>query len=163
MRILFSIFSFLYIAAIFILAGSPEVRILSEFNPYSLLHIPLYGVMTFLLVFSMVPVPHGFKRESVRLGDDSTAPRAEGTIGVMVRFFLSGAIAMAVGVLDEVHQLSVPGRDGSAGDVMLDTVGIAIALLLCFILLKTRILNHRKKSLNPTNMSVPYDGKINTQ
>ena len=149
MRILFSFLSLFYIAAIFILAGSPEARALSEFNPYSLLHIPLYGVMTFLLVFSMVPVPHGFKRESVRSGNDSTAPRAEGTIGVMVRFFVSGGIAMAVGVLDEVHQLSVPGRDGSAGDVALDLAGIALALLLCFWLFKTRVFHRPDKPGQP--------------
>ncbi len=155
MRILFSIFSLLYIAAIFILAGSPEVRILSEFNPYSRLHIPLYGGLTLLLVVSMVPVPHGFKRESVRLGNDSTAPRGEGTISVMVRFFLSGAIAMAVGVLDEVHQLSVPGRDGSAGDVALDLVGIAIALFLCFWFFKTRVFHRPDKPAQSRNYVDP--------
>ena len=146
MRILFSLLSIFYIASIFVLAGSPVAETLSEFNPYSLLHIPLYGIMTFLLVFSMVPIPGGFKVGSIRSGSDSTGPRPGGTVGWMLRFFVSGAIALTVGILDEVHQLSVPGRDASAGDVVLDLVGIAIALLFCFILFKTRFLN---KSIQP--------------
>ena len=135
-----------YIASIFVLAGSPVAETLSELNPYSLLHIPLYGIMTFLLVFSIVPIPRGFKVGSIRLGGDSTRPRSADTTGRMLRFFVSGAIALAVGILDEVHQLSVPGRDASAGDVILDLVGIVIALLFCFWFFKTRFLN---KSTQP--------------
>lgn len=154
MRILFSLLSLFYIASIFVLAGSPVAETLSEFNPYSLLHIPLYGIMTVLLVFSMVPVAPGFKGESIRSGSDSTGPRSGGTAGRMLRFFVSGAIAAAVGVLDEVHQLYVPGREGSASDVALDLVGIVIALLLCFWLFKTRFLNKSTQPAQP-NKFIP--------
>jgi hypothetical protein len=56
MRIIFSIISIAYIAAIFLFAGSPVVSDLAPFNPYSLLHIPLYGILTALLIFSFVPI-----------------------------------------------------------------------------------------------------------
>ena len=69
--------------------------------------------------------------------------RSKGTVGLKVRLFVAGAIALAVGIFDEIHQLSVPLREGSVSDVALDTVGIAIALLLCFVLFKTRVLNNR--------------------
>jgi hypothetical protein len=141
MRILFSLLSFSYIASIFILAGSPVVRTLSAYNPYSLLHIPLYGILAFLLIFSMVPITRGFKEASIQPTSDSTGPRSRGTIGLTVRLFIAGAIALTVGIFDEVHQLSVPGRDASVSDVALDMVGIALALLLCFVLFKTRFLN----------------------
>jgi VanZ family protein len=141
MRILFSLLSLFYIASIFILAGSTVVYTLSRFNPYSLLHIPLYGILTFLLVFSMVPVTQGFKETSVQPNSDATRLRPKGTAGLKFRLFVAGAIALAVGIFDEIHQLSVPRREGSAGDVALDMVGIAIALLLCFVLFKTRVLN----------------------
>jgi hypothetical protein len=136
-RIFFSILSLFYIAAIFILAGSPVVDTLSEFNPYSLLHIPLYGILAFLLIFSMVPVTRGFKEVSIQ-PSDSTRPRSRGSTDLRSRLFIAGAIALAVSIFDEVHQLSVPGRQGSASDVVLDITGIAIALLLCFRLFKTR-------------------------
>jgi hypothetical protein len=139
MRILFSILSFLYIAAIFILAGSPTVQTLSEFNPYSLLHIPLFGILASLLIFSMVPIPQGFKNRSIQPSAHAAGPQSRGTVNLKSRLFIAGAIALAVAILDEIHQLYVPGRDGSATDVALDMVGIAIALLLCFRLLKTRI------------------------
>jgi hypothetical protein len=138
MRILFSILSFFYVAAIFILAGSPAVDTLSEFNPYSLLHIPLFGILAFLLIFSMVPIPWGFK-VSIQPGNDSRELPSEETNGLKLRFFIAGGIALVVGISDEIHQLYVPGRNGSAVDVVLDMVGITIALLLCSRLLKARI------------------------
>jgi hypothetical protein len=149
MRIFFSILSLFYIVAIFILAGSPVAHTLSEFNPYSLLHIPLYGIMTFLLVFSLVPIPRGFKDGAIQPSSDPMRPWSVGTAGLKFRLFVTGAIAWVVGIFDEIHQLSVPGREGSVSDVVLDMVGIAIALLLCFVLFKTRFLNKPNKPDKP--------------
>jgi len=143
-RIFFSILSLLYIAAIFILAESHVVDTLSEFNAYSLLHIPLYGILACLLVLSMVPITRGFKEASTQPGSDSRKPPSEGTKDLKLRLFLAGGIAVAVAIFDEIHQLYVPGRDGSAIDAVLDVVGIAIALLLCFRLLKTRFSKYTK-------------------
>jgi VanZ family protein len=69
-----------------------------------------------------------------------------GSAGLKFRLFVTGAIAWVVGIFDEIHQLSVPGRGASAGDVVLDMVGIAIALLLCFVLFKTRISKQTKQT-----------------
>jgi VanZ family protein len=151
MRILFSLLSLSYIASIFILAGSPVVHTLSRFNPYSLLHIPLYGILAFLLIFSMVPVTQGFKEASVQPRGDSTRPLSKGTVNLKFRLFVAGAIALVVGIFDEIHQLSVPRREGSVSDVVLDTVGIVLALLLCFVLFKTRFLNKATKPAHPSN------------
>jgi VanZ family protein len=52
MGIFFTILSIAYIAGIFLWADSPIVEELSAFNPYSLLHIPLYGILTILLILS---------------------------------------------------------------------------------------------------------------
>ncbi len=146
MRILFSLLSFFYVTCIFFLAGSPVARTLSEFNPYSLLHIPLYGILAFLLVFSIVPVS-----QAVKVGGDSTKRRFVVTNGLTVRLFVAGMIALAIGIFDEIHQLYVPGRDASAGDVLLDLAGITIALFLCFWFFKIRFLNRSTQPANPTN------------
>jgi hypothetical protein len=146
MRILSSLVSIFYIAAIFILAGSPVVQTLSKYNPYSLLHIPLYGILTLLLVFSTVPMPRGLEVGSIQPGGNAARRRSRGTAGLTIRLFVAGAIALVVGVFDEVHQLSVPIRDASVGDVVLDMVGIAIALLLCFWFFKTRWFSSRSSS-----------------
>jgi hypothetical protein len=137
MRTLFSFLSIFYVASIFILAASPVVDTLSEFNPYSLLHIPLYGILACLLVFSMVPIPWGVK-VSIQPGNDSMRLPSEETSGLKLRFFIAGGIALAVAIFDEIYQLYVPGRDGSATDVVLDLAGIAIALYLCSRLFKTQ-------------------------
>jgi len=141
MRILFSFLSLLYIGSIFILAGSPVVETLSEFNPYSLLHIPLYGTLALLLVFSIVPIARGFKDGKTQPSRDSTRLGPKRTAGLTARLFIAGGVALTVGIFDEVHQLFVPGREGSVGDVALDMAGIVIVLLLCFVLFKARVLN----------------------
>jgi hypothetical protein len=141
MKILFSLLSLFYIAAIFILAGSPMVKTLSEFNPNSLLHIPLYGILAFLLVLSIVPISRRPKDLSIQQSNDSTRPTSKKRAGLIPRLFMVGWVALAVGIFDEVHQLYVPGRDASVTDVVLDMVGIALGLVLFFGLVKTRVLN----------------------
>lgn len=37
---------------------------------------------------------------------------------------------IAVGALDELHQLSVPGRDGSVGDFVADAIGVVVAAMI---------------------------------
>jgi VanZ family protein len=112
-QIFFSLLSICYIAAIFILAGSPIVRSLSLFNPYSLLHIPFYGILTLLLIFSFIPMTY--------------LPN-----NLMPRFIIVGFIALAIAIADEIHQAYVPGRDASATDVLLDTLGISLVVFIIF-------------------------------
>ena len=140
MKILFSAFSFFYIACIFILAGSPVAETLSEYNPYSLLHIPLYGILTLLLAFSVVPIRGWPKPPSIRQIRNSNVPGARARAGLKLPLFIVGGIAFAVGILDEVHQLYVPGRDASVGDIGLDFVGIVLALIFLFGLFGTGVL-----------------------
>jgi hypothetical protein len=141
MKIFFSLCSLFYIASIFILAGSPVVETLSEFNPYSLLHIPLYGILTFLLALSIVPVGRRPRDPSIQQSNDSTRARSKKSAGLRLRLFIAGGIAFAVGMFDEAHQLYVPGRDASVTDVVLDMVGITLVLVLFFGLFKTGVLN----------------------
>ena len=139
MRILFSILSFFYVAAIFILAGSRVDDTLREFNPYSLLHIPLYGILACLLVLSVVPIPRGSGGASIQPESDSRELPSEETNGLKLRLFIAGGTALIVAIFDEVHQLYIPGREASVTDMILNMGGIAIALLLFFRLLKPRI------------------------
>jgi hypothetical protein len=142
MNILFSILSIVYISAIFILAGSPIVRILAPFNPYSLLHIPLYGILTFLLIFSLIPMTP-LRSHSIDLPREmrSLFHRGELPNNSIARFLVVGVIALGVGIADEIHQAYVPGRDASVTDVLLDMVGII--LVLFFVLL----FHKKQKSL----------------
>jgi VanZ family protein len=112
MRPSFSILSIAYIAGIFLFADSSVVSDLSSFNPYSLLHIPLYGILTALLIFSFMP----FKFNP----SNPSNPRT--------RFLLPGGIALIVAIADEIHQAYVPGRDASITDILLDLAGIGIVI-----------------------------------
>ena len=48
----------------------------------------------------------------------------------LVRPFVAAVIALAYAVSDEWHQSFVDGRVGSARDVAIDAIGIAVAVLL---------------------------------
>ncbi len=119
MRLFFTILSIAYIASLFLFADSSVVSDLSSFNPYSLLHIPLYGILTVLLIFSFVPI--------TQLPNNS-----------ITRFLVVGVIALGVGIADEIHQAYVPGRDASVTDVLLDLVGIILVLFFAFRLFKIK-------------------------
>lgn len=161
----FTLLSITYVSAIFLLADSTAVSAVAPYNPFSLLHIPLYGVMTILILLSIVPFDFSyFFRVLWRGGNgsrnlwvnhvlafialkpniaDSTNPinslnstnsiNAMNSIGAMNprrRFLIAGLISLAVAVADEYHQVFIPTREGSLGDVLLDVMGIVLALLL---------------------------------
>ena len=114
-KFLFRLFSIAYIAGIFLFADSSVISDLSPFNPYSLLHIPLYGILMLLLLLSFVPL----KFHSTHSTDLTHS----------TRFVLPGVIALTIAIADEIHQVYVPGRNASVVDVFLDIVGIALCLL----------------------------------
>jgi len=131
MRIFFSILSIAYIAGIFLFADSSVVSTLAAFNPYSLLHIPLYGILTVLLIFSFMPL--------TQLPNYSLNQRNQINQRNQKNFYLlPGGIASVVAIADEIHQAYVPGRDASITDVLLDVVGIILVLFFFFRLLKTK-------------------------
>jgi VanZ family protein len=105
----FTVLSAAYIFGIFFLADSSAVSQIGEFNPYSLLHIPLYGVLTGLLLLAFASKP--------------------GT-NIAIRYHLAAWIAVAVGILDEYHQTFIPSREGSVGDVFLDLLGVVMVVIL---------------------------------
>ena len=90
----FTVLSAAYIFGIFFLADSSAVSQIGEFNPYSLLHIPLYGVLTGLLLLAFASKP--------------------GT-NIAIRYHLAAWIAVAVGILDEYHQSLHPQPGGFRG------------------------------------------------
>ena len=105
----FTVLSAVYIFGVFFLADSPAASQIGEFNPYSLLHIPLYGVLTGLLLMAFASKP--------------------GT-NFAYRYHLAAWTAVAVGLLDEYHQTFIPSREGSVGDVLLDILGVILLMIL---------------------------------
>jgi VanZ family protein len=105
----FTFLSGVYIFLIFYLAGSPSVSQLAEFNPYSLLHIPLYGILAVLLLLALASKP-----ETSRT----------------FRYSMAAWTAIAVAAVDEYNQSFIPSREASIGDVLLDILGIALVMFL---------------------------------
>ena len=101
----------LYIFSIFFCADSPIVSQISVLNIFSLLHVPLYGFLTYLLLRAF-----GWdKKPNYRLF-----------------YALTACIAVGIGVLDELHQSGMSNRQSSITDVLLDAVGVSLALFLTY-------------------------------
>jgi VanZ family protein len=108
----FAVLAAAYIFGIFFFSDSSVVSRISEFNPYSLLHIPLYGLLTVLLLLTFIPKP----------GRNLSA-----------RYQVAAWIAaVAVGILDEYHQCFIPSREASVTDVLLDILGTGLVMLLAW-------------------------------
>ncbi|MDO9575444.1 MAG: VanZ family protein [bacterium] len=114
MSLIFGLISAVYIALIFVLAGLPgRVRLIRVFNPLSLLHIPLYGLLTFFLVRTFVPKKGNPLIHSYNL-----------------TLVFTTFLALLVAVLDEVNQIRIPGRGASGWDVVLDAVGVGVVTFI---------------------------------
>lgn len=158
----FALLSAAYIAGIFFLADSPVVSSLSAFNPCSLLHIPLYGILALLLILTITPFglygslfsalrsplmkrsddPNFLNGLSVQrsLGIDAS-PRQRICASTRGRILLSGFIAFLIGVADECYQSSIPSREASMTDVLLDGVGTLLAVVLMLQLFNRQLRN----------------------
>jgi len=132
MRLLSTLLSIVYIAVIFLWADSPVVSDLAPFNPYSLLHIPLYGILTMLLTFSFIPFKLKRKDSMTQRAKVpmTQLPNNSMTQLTYSRLFIPGIIALTVAIGDEIHQSFIPTRDASVTDVLLDAVGIVLMFFL---------------------------------
>jgi hypothetical protein len=137
MRVFFTFLSFVYIFCIFFWADSSIVQSLAPFNPYSLLHIPLYGILTILLTFSILPLK--FKSNVLNVPNEHNVPnvlRISALTHLRINastytcFLIAGLIALGVAITDEIYQSSIPMRAASITDIFLDFIGIILVLLL---------------------------------
>ena len=99
----------LYVFSIFFCADSPIVSQIGVLNPYSLLHVPLYGFLTFLLLRAF-----GWDKKP----------------NYRSYYALTAFLAVGIAVLDELNQCGIPNRQASVTDVFLDAVGVSLALFI---------------------------------
>jgi VanZ family protein len=68
-------------------------------------------------------------------------------LGFIKRWITTLVITFLFACTDEIHQLMVPGRSGRFIDVLIDTTGCLIALLICFLIhrarMKKKVINHQ--------------------
>ena len=127
----FSALSLAYMAGIFLLADSPVVSDLAPFNPYSLLHIPLYGILTLLLILSFSPFKLKVTNRGNRINQRNPTNRTNPMNPINSRNqVIAGSIALVVAIADEIRQAYIPSRNASITDVILDIIGIILCILL---------------------------------
>ena len=132
MNPIFTILSIAYVFCIFFWADLAVVSDLAAFNPYSVLHIPLYGILTILLTFSVLPLNLNRPNRTNEINQINQINQSNERNWIYreSRFLIPGLIGLGVAVADEIYQSFIPGREASFGDVFLDFVGITFALLL---------------------------------
>ena len=105
-----------YMAALFLLSSIPDDSDLGRrilFPPpavQNLLHVPVYAGLSWIW----------WRALRARTGPRPAA-------------LLAGAIATGYGVLDEIHQMYVPGRFASITDALLNTAGAAAVVAWVFL------------------------------
>lgn len=113
---------FLWMGVIFYLSGQPDLKSGLpgewDFLLRKLAHIAEYFVLTFLVIRAL----------------------AGGKIATGRILIFAGIIALLYAVSDEIHQFFVFGREGSARDVIIDSVGVTAALIFT----KFNLLNRKK-------------------
>lgn len=94
------------------------------FSIRKLAHMFLYMMLTVLLY---IPTKGVFEKYKLSLG-------------------ITTGVSITYAVLDEVHQLFVPGRSGQIQDVMIDGIGIIVGILLVmsFYMLRDRIRKYKE-------------------
>lgn len=60
-----------------------------------------------------------------------------------LHFFVSWCVAVFYAATDEIHQLFVPGRSGQISDVVLDSCGALVGVLLYYLIVKLHIRKSR--------------------
>jgi len=136
-NLLFAVLSAAYIAAIFLFADSPAVSTVADYNPFSLLHIPLYAVLTLLIILSLLPLSRfRLLRDRVPAGSDGPGTPPYFHIIARSRLLIAGWVSVAVAGVDEYYQSFIPTRKASLTDVLLDAVGIALVVLLALRCIK---------------------------
>lgn len=114
---LFATLAVIYILCILILQRMISQEMMNHlWNPLSLLHIPLYGILMFLLSVALSP----------RLFDPAATSFYPSSL------LLPGGIAFLTGILDELNQRFMPGRHASVTDLFLDFMGIVLAGLAIY-------------------------------
>lgn len=133
MNLIFAFLSVAYIFVIFFFADSSAASAVAPYNPFSLLHIPLYGILTVLIVFALVPFnSFPFSRIRAINRNESSVTNSINATNARNRFLIAGLISILVALADEYHQTFIPTREGSFTDVLLDVAGIALAILFTF-------------------------------
>jgi len=110
-----------WMALIFLLSSRADFGALSRLSfPSSdkVAHAVIYGVLAVLVARAVAP-----------------ARWASG---------FGWAISVGYGVTDEYHQSFVPGRDVSAGDLLADALGAAVALIVYALVMRRRGMTQRR-------------------
>lgn len=110
-----------YMAALFLLSSIPGDQELGRrilFPPpavQNLLHVPVYAGLTWIWWKALA------------------SPKPAAKAG---RILAAAAIAAGYGILDEIHQMHVPGRFASVTDALLNAAGAAA--VVAWVLLRSR-------------------------
>ena len=118
MRLLYFVPALLYMALIFVLSSTlppPELQDWPSWQEIDLIHVIEYGGLGSLMMFGML----------------------RGTSMCTSRCALyAAAVSIAYGISDEWHQMYVPQRVPSAGDVIADAIGASLAVAVYYFALR---------------------------
>jgi len=99
-------------------------------NPYEFTHLPEYAVLSYLLVWSLKEGEEKPKKKSSneRLESNNGEGRKIGII--KNSYLLGGFITSGIGTVDEIYQYFLPRRFFTWYDIILNTIGGILGILI---------------------------------
>lgn len=99
--------------------GSGHFKFLTSLDAplQNFLHIPIFGLLAYLWLKSLAKL----------------------SISAWAKIIITLIISIFYGILDEIHQLFVPGRYCSLMDIVLNLFGVIAGIVLFFLLRRFRI------------------------
>lgn len=78
------------------------------------------------------------------------------TVSPKKQVMFSIVFAFCYAVFDEIHQTFVPGRSGEARDVLIDTLGASVGVLVSYFVIR-RVASRAKSNDDIVDLSAPTD------
>jgi VanZ family protein len=88
-------------------------------------HFTEFAILGFLLFIAIYPAAKAFAQ-------DSADGKAISRKAAVKAGLLSQAVGMGYAVFDEVHQSFIPGRSCQLKDMLIDSSGVLLSILLCY-------------------------------
>lgn len=99
-------------------------------NPYEFTHLPEYAVLSYLLVLALKEGEEKTKKKISNARLESNNGKGRKIRVINTAYFLSGSITTIIGAFDEIYQYFLPHRFFTWYDIILNTIGGVLGILI---------------------------------
>jgi VanZ family protein len=107
------------------------IRKIAHFTEYA-----AFGASLLFTTYSFLGAGCGENKVSNTAESGETTDKPVRHLPKSILFLLPWLFGTLYAATDEIHQLFVPGRYGKFHDVLIDSAGVAVGILICYFILR---------------------------